>query len=399
MIQITDKSKCCGCEACVQICPKDCISFCQDKEGFFYPNVNVSECIRCGACERVCPAICQSEPSKPLYICAAKNPDESIRMASSSGGIFTLLAEHFVNQNGVVFGAKFNEKWDVVHGYTETIEGIAEFRTSKYVQSRIGDSFCVARKFLKQGRKVLFSGTPCQIAALKLFLHSDYENLLTVDVVCHGVPSPKVWRLYLKAIIKDSSLSLDNSVIEHITFRDKSSGWKNYSVSYFFSKVIKEGYSKRTLRSNVYREEPYMKSFLSNISVRPSCFHCPSKGGRSMADFTLGDFWGIDHQMSDFDDDKGVGMVLLNSQLAIKIFKELSIIEYEVSVESAFIYNSLYSRSVKLHPNRSKFFHKLDKDNVDIINVMNSLSQLPFREKVWNKLRRYINRVIKMFSE
>ena len=118
-----------------------------------------------------------------------------------------------------------------------------------------------------------------------------------------------------------------------------------------------------------------------------------------MADFTLGDFWGIDHQMSDFDDDKGVGMVLLNSQLAIKIFKELSIIEYEVSVESAFIYNSLYSRSVKLHPNRSKFFHKLDKDNVDIINVMNSLSQLPFREKVWNKLRRYINRVIKMFSE
>ena len=197
MIDIKEKNNCCGCSACVQICPKQCISMAADNEGFLYPQVNSAICIDCGLCEKVCPVINQSAPREPLVVYAAKNNNEDIRLKSSSGGIFTLLAEKVIEEGGVVFGAKFDADWNVVHDYTETIEGLAAFRGSKYVQSIIGDNFKTAKQFLNNGRKVLFSGTPCQIAGLKKYLRKEYDNLLTVDVVCHGVPSPMVWRDYL----------------------------------------------------------------------------------------------------------------------------------------------------------------------------------------------------------
>ncbi len=197
MIEIKEKYNCCGCSACVQICPKQCISLSADNEGFLYPQVDTAVCINCGLCEKVCPVINQNEPRMPLEVYAAKNTDEEIRLKSSSGGIFTLLAEHIISEGGVVFGARFNENWEVVHDYTETVEGLESFRGSKYVQSIIGENFKKAKFFLDEGRNVLFSGTPCQVAGLKKFLRKEYENLLTVEVVCHGVPSPMVWHDYL----------------------------------------------------------------------------------------------------------------------------------------------------------------------------------------------------------
>ena len=197
MIHILDKHSCCGCAACVQACPKQCISFNEDEQGFRYPLVDESICIDCGLCEKVCPVIHQLDAKKPLKVYAAQNPNEEIRLKSSSGGIFTMLAESVIDEGGVVFGAQFDKNWEVEHAYTESKEGLAAFRGSKYLQSRTGETYKQTRDFLKAGRSVLYSGTSCQIAGLKKFLRKEYENLITVDVVCHGAPSPLVWRTYL----------------------------------------------------------------------------------------------------------------------------------------------------------------------------------------------------------
>lgn len=165
MISILDKKKCCGCSACAQRCPKHCIKMIEDSEGFLYPKVDGDTCIDCGLCERVCPIQNPGEDRVPLAVYAAKNPNEVIRRQSSSGGIFTILAEQIIDEGGVVFGAAFNDKWEVEHSYVENKEQLVKFRGSKYVQSRIGESYKDAKSFLKEGRRVLFSGTPCQIAA------------------------------------------------------------------------------------------------------------------------------------------------------------------------------------------------------------------------------------------
>ena len=169
----------------------------EDHEGFLYPEGDSTVCIDCGMCEKVCLVINPNEPREPLAVYAAKNTNEKIRLKSSSGGIFTLLAEQIISEGGVVFGAKFDEHWNVIHSYAEKQESLEDFRGSKYVQSVIGDNYKYVKQFLLEERKVLFSGTPCQIAGLKRYLQKEYENLLTVEVVCHGVPSPKVWRDYL----------------------------------------------------------------------------------------------------------------------------------------------------------------------------------------------------------
>jgi len=204
-VQLVKRELCTGCGACYSICPVHCISMQEDPEGFLYPVIEKEKCTSCKKCENVCPAIVQGNERKPLSVYAAKNLNEEIRRQSSSGGIFTLIAESIIQKGGVVFGARFNGNWEVVHDYTETEEGLAAFRGSKYVQSRIGDTYLKAKDFLLAGRKVLFSGTPCQIAGLKAFLQKDYDNLLTVDLICHGVPSPLVWKRYLDEVITIST--------------------------------------------------------------------------------------------------------------------------------------------------------------------------------------------------
>lgn len=187
----------------MQICPRKCIQMQADEGGFCYPSVNVSECIECDLCEKVCPVINQMSSCEPLAVLAAKNDDDQVRMNSSSGGIFYMMAESVIKEGGVVFGARFDEDWAVVHGFAETLDEVKAFQGSKYVQSRINDSYLKVEEFLKAGRRVMFTGTPCQVAGLKLYLRKDWGNqLLLVDVVCHGVPSQAVWEEYLKEITR-----------------------------------------------------------------------------------------------------------------------------------------------------------------------------------------------------
>ena len=311
--------------------------------------------------------MCQKEERTPLSVYAAKNKNERVRLASSSGGVFTLLAEKVIDEGGVVFGARFDSNWDVIHDYTETKEGLTAFRGSKYVQSYIGKCYQVVKSFLQQGRKVMFIGTPCQIAGLKNYLRKDYDNLLTVDVVCHGVPSPKVWRMYLDEIARKGG---KNSVLSHpisekqkiksIDFRSKSTGWKKYSFALTLSEAKAEGEKNTVLLSSVFTENPYMNAFLSDLDLRPSCYACPAKSGKSGSDITIADFWGIEDVLPEFDDDKGVSVVLISSKNGIYWFNRILCNYVMVSYESAIRANPSIFSSVKKAKNRNFFFYQIN---------------------------------------
>lgn len=373
MIEIAHKEQCCGCSACVHICPKHSISFQEDKEGFLYPKIDLATCIDCGLCEKVCPVINQEPEREPLEVYAAKNDDESIRLKSSSGGIFTLMAEKIIDEGGVVFGAKFNENWEVVHDYTDTVEGLDPFRGSKYVQSVIGETYKQAESFLKVGRKVMFTGTPCQIAGLKKYLRKDYENLLTVDFVCHGVPSPLVWRMYLEE--ESIRFGKDINAVEEINFRDKSTGWKTYSFSIKLSKNI--------VSSAVFTDNNYMGAFLSNLSIRPCCYHCPAKAGRSGADITIGDFWGIENVLPELDDDRGMS-VLVNYNENNYLPKALQ----TVRCGEILVANPCLVKSVNKQANREFFFSRLSRKG------FNYAVKKTFSSRFINRLIRYAYRIM-----
>ena len=328
MIEIRDKKDCCGCSACAAICPKQCITMQSDKQDFLYPFVEDSLCINCGLCEKVCPVLNVNEERTPLEIYAAKNLNEAVRMNSSSGGIFSLLAEYVIENKGVVFGAKINECFDVVHDYTEIKEDIENFRTSKYVQSKIGDSFIRVKEFLVEGRLVLFVGTPCQIGGLKKFLRKEYENLITVDFICHGVPSPGVWRKYIEKKLRPLAADGENMVLSlslnlmpsmGINFRDKRIGWRKFGFVVQTKSVVKtdkiwscRANNSKVLVHEVLQDNIYLRGFLQNITLRPSCFKCAFRNFRSSSDITLGDFWGIRRIHPQYDDDKGVSVFVVH---------------------------------------------------------------------------------------
>lgn len=407
MIKINKKEDCCGCSACAQRCPKQCITMQADGEGFLYPIVDIENCIDCGLCEKVCPVINQSEPNKPLKVYATMNKDEEVRLASSSGGIFTLLAEATILKGGVVFGVRFNEQWMPVFDYTETIEGIAPFRGSKYVQATVGNAYKQTEEFLKAGREVLFSGTPCQVAGLKKFLRKEYDNLFTVDIICHGVPSPKVWSKYLdETCSKLLMLSPDekNSVrsakggdirtcIETVSFRSKSSGWKKYSFLLKLNFPTCDG--KNTV---VFSEElgknDYMRAFLSDTILRPSCYSCPAKEGKSHSDVTIADFWGINNINPEFDDDKGCGAVLINTTKGEELlpFEKCDVKLYDI--QNVIKYNPAYYRSCKQHPNRNKFFKGLDNSS-NFHNYTNKMLEPSFAIKAKRKAKSLVKRVLR----
>ena len=398
MINIIDKSKCCGCSACVQKCPRQCISMQLDDEGFYYPQVDATICIDCGLCEKVCPVINQDAPRQPIQCLAAKGKQKAVVRNSSSAGIFYLLAERTIQKKGVVFGARFNEVWDVVHSWTDTIEGIKPFMSSKYVQSQIGNSYSQAEAFLKDGREVLFTGTPCQIAGLRRYLRKEYENLLCVDVICHGSPSPGVWREYLKYEISPkgrkntvsssiySSLSKRDALqIKGISFRDKRLGWKKFSFVLLSSQGTSR--SEENSVSSPYKpivqqkhyHNMYMRAFLDNIILRQSCFACPARKGQSGSDLLLGDFWGIKRKYPDFSSKDGVSMALAYTEKGKKLIEELDLNIINISYDDTKGNSNIESDEVLPQERMSFFVDYRTQGTNKLVSYSKSKQQHPLK--------------------
>lgn len=388
MIDIKNKQDCCGCSACAQRCPKQCISMQMDNEGFLYPQVDTSKCVDCHLCEKVCPVINQDEARTPLKVYAAKNSDDDIRLKSSSGGIFTLLAEQTIKDDGVVFGACWDKDWNVKHDYIDNISDLQRFRSSKYLQSVIGDNYLKAEQFLKIGRKVMFTGTPCQIAGLKHFLRKEYHNLLAVEIICHSVPSPGVWQQYLTTRLH--TLKWNKSDIRNISFRDKKTGWKTYS----FVIENKDGNSFIELSS----KNAFMRGFLTDLYTRPSCYACPAKQLRSGSDLTLGDFWGIESLMPEIDDDKGVSAIIVNSDKGKQVLHNINVELYEVQYDDLTTRNPALVKSFPITPKRIEFFKE---DGSTFEEKVKRLAKKPFSMKTlaYRIVRKVIpNMVVEQFK-
>ena len=392
MIVLRRKEDCCGCHACETVCPKNCIKMQEDDEGFLYPETDTSRCIDCHLCEKVCPIINHGERprnfpnggSDPIVF-AAKNLDDVIRIQSSSGGVFSALAERVIRNGGIVFGARWNSDFtEVVHDFTETLEGLAAFRGSKYLQSRVGGAFRKAREFLRAGREVMFTGTPCQIAGLRRALRVDFPKLLTVEVVCHGVPSPKIWRIYLRDLkekLKNnpdgksdgenqearSSQTIDREInknhveIRSLSLRSKSppGGWKKFSLELTWSP---RGDKNSTLSflepCHYWAENTYMNAFLSDLANRPSCATCPAKFQKSGADLILGDFWGIEAEL---DDDLGCSLVLANTERGLAALQASDSVELRPKTYAKARGIRSLEESLLPHPKRKAFFEAIER--------------------------------------
>lgn len=372
MIQIKHKTECCGCSACSQKCPKKCIQMLEDTEGFLYPQIDISQCVNCHLCERCCPVINTYKSKQPLSCFAAINPNNEIRFKSSSGGIFTALATEILKQGGVVFGAKWDDKHHVIHDYIENSTDIHRLRGSKYIQSTIGDCFIKVKNFLKQKRLVLFVGTPCQISGLNHYLGAVYDNLILVDFICHGVPSHKTFDSYLESFTHKKSIS--KSDIREILFRDKTHGWKNFSLAI----KIKSG--EKIVQEKA--KNSFLIGFFNNYFLRPSCHNCPTKKLSSGADITLGDFWGYNSTNLINDDDIGVSAVIVNSEKGRSIIDNLNIIQQSVSLAEISSKNEALNYSATA-PYRNLYYNNEHKNFEDTIKFLTS-------KKLYNRIKRKI---------
>ncbi len=344
-MKIESLEECTGCHACFLRCPKSAISMQYSFEGFLYPQIDKSKCIECGECERTCPILTPTQNNNDKRIAfAAINSNDKVRLESSSGGMFTALAEKILAEGGVVFGAKFSDDFSVVHSWTDSSEELLLFRGSKYIQSEIGNTYRDCILFLEQGRKVLFTGTPCQIAGLKNVLKKDYDNLLLVDIVCHGVPSKLLWDKYKTFIINKHKSNLN-----FFSFRNKKKGWLNYNLFGVFNngKVYSVNHDK----------DLFMNLYLSNNCLRKSCYTCQFKNTNSQADITLGDFWGINKVKSELFDNKGTSLMIVNTIKGENVVSKLEGCDIqELQYEDCIKYNPSVIYASKKGEKRDAFY-------------------------------------------
>ena len=317
MIEIKNKQDCCGCSACEQVCPVKAIEMKMDEEGFYYPQVNKSLCVNCDKCKRVCPVRQGGSEGKvepKVYVC--QNKSLHTRLDSTSGGVFSALAQFVLEKDGVVFGAVFDDHFVVQHKSVTSEEGLHRIRGSKYVQSKINDSYKLVKEYLNGNRYVLFTGTPCQIAALCSYLGKEYENLLLMDIVCYSISSPGVWKQYLQHLQKIGKININQ--VSDIRFRDKSKYGYEYTLMTFYDD------RKKVLYASGPESDQMLRSFVSNTSTRPSCYECKFKGTNRLSDFTAWDCYNIFKYDKTLDDNKGSSHIMVNSEKGLKLLDELS---------------------------------------------------------------------------
>ena len=351
---ICDKDQCTGCSACFNTCPYDAIKMQQDKNGFLYPIVDDKKCVNCNKCFKACPVNKIKDDSDIPVAYAVKNLDEAVRKTSSSGGVFSLLAETVIKKGGVVFAPSYDKEFNVIHTLVDSADSIDKVRGSKYVQSEIGDCYRMVQEKLAAGVWVLFSGTLCQVAGLKSFLGKDYSNLITQDVICHGIASPGAWSKYLSFRKRKA----ESDKIKKLIFREKATnGDAALRIEFDDDKSYKESYTK----------DIFIKSYLSNMNLRPSCSFCSFKQTHRLSDITLGDFWGVENVCPEINDKKGISLVLLHSQKGKEIFESISSnVEFKwVDFTKAISGNKAYLYSSPTNAFSTKFLSKLTDKNFD----------------------------------
>lgn len=350
---LPEKDICVGCGSCAAACPQQCIQMTADGEGFCHPEIDKGKCANCRRCEQVCPLLLDTPEHVGTVAYAAKNRNEDTRAESSSGGVFTALAELVLAKGGCVCAARYHAEFEVIHDFAYTISEIAPFRGAKYSQSCAERCFPEIKSLLQEGRIVLFVGTPCQTAGLSAFLGKDDPNLILVDMICHGVPSPKVWRRYLQARQKADS---NGGQIVSVDLRSKATGWSRYAYS------VDIGYRSGGYYRVSQGQDPFMRGFVQNLYLRQSCSHCSFKGNRRRSDLTLGDYWGIWEQHPDFDDNRGVSLLLTHSDKGKTAWAEIRDGFYciPVTLEDAFKQNPSALISSPAHTMREHFFSQLD---------------------------------------
>lgn len=369
---------CTGCAACAQVCPSGALQMIVDAEGFLRPVIK-NNCLECGKCGKVCPVLnADRSPRRQIRLFAAYAREDDIRNESSSGGIFTLLARQFVRKGGVVFGAAWDcRSRSVLHMAVKSESDISILSGSKYVQSDTAGCFISVRELLDEGRAVMFSGTPCQLAGLRAFLGRDYENLFTVEIVCHGVSSPMVLKLYLDEIGASSPCS--------VRFRDKIRGWREFS---FRVTTARGGFLCESMKENVF-----LKGFLSNLYLRRACSNCRS-WSKLRGDVVLADFWNIKSENFDMDDNKGVSAVIVVTEKGRAAFEDLTdeIVSVRTRARNFFKTNRNVLLPSPKHPRRDRFFRALADNRAGVIELTRqNLKWTRTGELLW-KIRRHFEK-------
>lgn len=343
---------CCGCGACAQACAYSCITMQANAEGFLVPVVDRTHCTDCGLCEKVCP-VSKSQSSHAIMpqVYIGRTTDEQLLESCASGGMAYLLSVAMIERGGVVFGVRFNDQWEAAYDYAETREQLLLFKGSKYIDAVVGNAYNQVKRFVQTGRDVLFIGTPCHVSGLNHFLRKKYDNLLSVDIMCHAIPSPLVWKRYLYELTSES--------ITNVSFRSKSFGWEHYGV-----KIEANGH---TIIHEPNEANIYMQGFMHGLTVRTSCANCCARGFTSGSDIMIGDYWELSKFYPNLYDEKGMSLVFACSEKGeawIKRIPQPSILKQIRwdDVDTREMHGTLF-RSIRLHPNRKLFFDRLSKAN------------------------------------
>ncbi len=345
-----DRGECSGCGACMWVCSTKCIKMVPDDEGFLYPHINEENCVSCGKCIKVC-KYAKGEKKAVRKILMGWSNDIQVRYNSSSGGIFYEISKHILANGGVVYGADYSDEFKAIHIRVDSIENLSRLMGSKYMQSDLRNIFELIKSDIEQGRTVLFSGTPCQSNIIRSLFSSNL--LICISVICHGVPSADVWNRYLRHIQKENA----GKPIRRVSFRNKKNGWNDFSLRIDFD---------HDYYINHYSTDIYMKGFLDNLFLRPSCYECIYKRNDN-ADITLGDFWGVEKYYANIDATNGVSGIIIRTEIGEKIIDDIhmSISAFETDYNYIFTNNNSIEESVPNNNNRASFFEDF-KRNVPI---------------------------------
>lgn len=380
------KNECCGCGACEQACPSKCIALKEDREGFLYPEVDSTFCISCGKCVQACPVALKNETLTEMIkpkTYGGWHKNDAVREKSSSGGAFTAIAEHIIKEGGIVYGCALNEHMEAVHIGIEDMDALEILRGSKYVQSKIGSVYQEIKTYLEKGRKVLFVGTPCQAAGLHSFLGKGYNNLYVIDFICHGVPSPKLFRKYIDDIERKYKRK-----VNVYKFRNKDHGWKQSGIQLGSKIGFTDGIYIRKYPAFM---DHYMNAFLDDVCLRPSCYACRFKERlKGYSDFTIADFWGVNRISRALNDGKGTSLMVVHNTRASEILDEIRGRFYfeEVDFEQAIRRNRSLTQSARQNPHREKFYEELDAKGWRYVERKYMLAVTWGFHKVLNQLKK-----------